>query len=444
MILPLLLFLIANVSLSVDNANLEKLNNDMQYFADSNRYYASVAFIEDGKITYQNATGIIDLQSNRKSQVDTKYKIGSISKTFTAVLILKAIEEGKLEFETKLNKFYPMINNADKISIDMLLNHSSGIHNFTSDEIYRIWQEKTPTRIEMLQYFYNLNSEFEPGSQNSYSNTGYILLGYILENIYDKQYHEILQEKICKPIGLESTYFGGTKIDISKNEALSFEGNVGEINNYNTDTDANIPHAAGALLSTPSELLKFAHELFEGNIISQEMLDKMTEIQNGYGRGLFTMPFYDMKFYSHTGGIDGYASVFGYNPEKKIGMACVSNLQDYDVNDYYIMLLSDYFGKDYSLPEFSSYKLSAEELSKYEGYFTSSSFPLDIEVISRDEKIFIKPTGQPEVRLELEPNHVFVYDAANLKITYHKAAMGNYDEMTVEQMGGKYIFKKQK
>src|SRR5690606_1780447 len=236
--------------------------------------------------------------------------------------ILKAEEEGKLNLEQKIDLYFPTIKNANKITIENLLNHRSGIHSFTDDSSYLEWNTQPKTKEELIALISNYNADFEPDSQADYSNSNYVLLSFILEEIYGKSYAEILNEKIIQPLGLKNTQFGG-KIKVSNKEANSykFEGNwVKE-----SETDTLIPMGAGGIISTPEDLIKFGESLFDGKLISEDSVVKMKEIKDGFGLGLFTFPFNDKTAWGHTGGIDGFSSMWGYFPNEKVSITIISN-----------------------------------------------------------------------------------------------------------------------
>jgi len=187
--------------------------------------------------------------------MDTKYKIGSISKTFTTVLVFKAIDENKLKLTDNIDRYFPSIENAKKITIDNLLCHRSGIHNFTDLEDYLKWNTQKKSEKELLEIIAKGGSDFEPDTKAEYSNSNFVLLSFILQKIYKKDYAQLLNEMIIKPLHFKNTYFG-KPINIKDNECFSysFNGNWTK----ETETDMSIPLGAGAIVSTPSDLTKFA------------------------------------------------------------------------------------------------------------------------------------------------------------------------------------------
>src|SRR5574343_197355 len=176
----------------------------------------------DSLLTYLN-------QKNNLANRETKYKIGSVTKTFTAVMIMQLIEEKKLTLQTKLNRFYPKIPNAEKISIYDLLHHRTGIVDYingdtiTAKNIYRFHSKE-----EMIQKITDYKPLFEPGTKHQYSNSNYNLLGYIIETFTKKSYAENIQTRIVKKENLTNIYFPQGKINTSVGESYSYSFNGSE------------------------------------------------------------------------------------------------------------------------------------------------------------------------------------------------------------------------
>ncbi len=161
-----------------------------------------------GKSIYSKSIGFSNITTSQKSNSATKYRIGSISKTFTAVLILRAIEEGKLELNKTIETFFPSIKNAAKITIADLLQHRSGIHNFTRDQQFFEYRTQHQSSKKMLDLISKYPSDFEPNTKAAYSNSNYFLLALILEKVYNASLEQLLIEKISKPLNLKNTQIG--------------------------------------------------------------------------------------------------------------------------------------------------------------------------------------------------------------------------------------------
>jgi D-alanyl-D-alanine carboxypeptidase len=413
-----------------------KLNNYFKSLDSNNKFMGSVALMKDGKLIYKNQIGYSDIEKQKRQNENTKYRIGSISKTFTSVLIFKAIEEGKLDLDKTINNYFPNVKNSNSITISNLLNHRSGIHNFTNDVEYLEYNTKPKNETEMLSIISKFDSDFEPNSKSEYSNSNYVLLSYILEKTYNRTFSEILKNKIVSPIELKNTFFGG-KINLKNNESNSYSYN-GKWEKQ-TETDMSIPIGAGGIVSTPSDLLKFAEALFSFKIISKNSLSKMEKLEDNYGMGLFKMPFYDKYSFGHTGGIDGFSSVFGYFPEEKSAFALTSNGTNYDNNEISIALLSVLFNKPFESPSFKIYDLKSKDLDKYLGIYSSPSFPLKI-TITKSEKILIaQATGQSAFNLEAIEKNKFEFKQAGIVLEFDTINK----QMTLKQGGGTFKLTKE-
>src|SRR5690606_17415340 len=158
----------------------EKLDSYFDALEANDKFMGSAAIAKNGEIIYTKAIGYSDVESKTKPDANTKYRIGSISKTFTAVLVLKAAEEKKLNLNHTIHKYFPNIANSKKITISNLLNHRSGIHNFTNDDIYLEYNTQPKTEAEMVAIIAEGGSDFEPGTKAEYSNSNYVLLSFIL------------------------------------------------------------------------------------------------------------------------------------------------------------------------------------------------------------------------------------------------------------------------
>ena len=177
-------FIQQGFSQDIDKAKLDSYFNALET---RDKFMGNVAVSKDGKIIYSKSLGYIDLENKVKSNENSKYRIGSISKTFTTVLILKAVEEKKLELSQTIGKWFPTIKNSDKITLKNLLNHRSGIHNFTDDKEYLAWNTQPKTEKEMVEIIAKGGIDFEPNTKSSYSNSNFVLLTYILEKTFKRR-----------------------------------------------------------------------------------------------------------------------------------------------------------------------------------------------------------------------------------------------------------------
>lgn len=417
--------------------NVAKLDSLFQILEAKDKFMGSLVVSQNGTLVYSKSVGKADVETNTKASPLTKYRIGSISKMFTSILIFKAIEEKKLSLNQILASYYPTIENASKITISNLLNHRSGIHNFTSDAEYLQYHTTPKSESQMVAIMATAKSDFEPNSIANYSNSNYVLLSYILQKIYNKPYGTILKDKITKPLGLKNTYVG-SKIDVTNNEANSYKLSGHWIKEI--ETDMSIPMGAGAVVSNPSNLVLFIENLFAKKIINESSLNQMTTIQDHYGMGIFQIPFQDKKGFGHKGGIDEFSSVLYYFPTDKVAVALTSNGKTYDNNEIIIAALSSYFNKPFVIPTFTTLKLTSDDLDPYLGEYSAPGFPLKINITKDNASLFAQATGQSAFPLEAITKNTFQFLAAGITIEFN----ANEKQLILKQSGGTFTLTKNK
>ena len=432
-----LILTLVQIGFAQKNFDKAKLDNYFNVLEQNNKFMGSVAVSKNGEIIYTKSIGFADVENKVKSTEIYKYRIGSISKTFTSVLILKAFEENKLDLNQKIEKWFPTIKNAETITVKHLLNHRSGIHNFTSDIDYLTWNTQPKTEQEMVAIISKAGSDFKPDSIAEYSNSNFVLLTYILEKTFNKSYSDILREYITKPIGLADTYVFG-KIYPNNYECKSYKfTGTWELE---TETDFTIPLGAGAIISTSSDLTKFADALFGGKLIKPESLELMKTIKDGYGIGLFQIPFYNSVGYGHTGGIDGFSSVFSHFADDNISYALISNGTNFNNNNISIAVLSAVYEKPYEIPVFTTFNLTSEDLDKYLGIYASKQIALKITITKNGNTLIAQGTGQPAFPLEATDKNKFKFDQAGAKFEFNPTE----NAMILFQGGGQIKFIKEK
>jgi D-alanyl-D-alanine carboxypeptidase len=415
--------------------NKAKLDSLFNRLAETNKAMGSLTLSKNGNIIYSKTIGysLISEKEKKAATAASKYRIGSITKIFTATMIFQLVEEGKLKLATTLDTYFPTIPNAGKITISNLLNHRSGIHNFTNDPGYTSMMTQPKTQSELLALFSSNKSDFEPNEKGSYSNTNYVLLGYIIEKVTGKSYSTNLKERITSKIGITNTYCGG-KIDSRNNECYSYQF----LSNWKQmpETDMSIPGGAGSVVSTTADLTKFIEALFTGKLVSQNSLNQMKTTTDECGMGMFKMPFNEKMAYGHNGGIDGFASNLAYFPDDGLAIAFCSNGMAYSMNDLLIGVLSIYFNFDYKIPSFKILSLKPAELDKYTGVYSSTQLPLKITITRENSTLIAQATGQSSFSLDPTDKDIFKFDPAGVVMEFDLVK----HEMTLKQGGGVFVF----
>ncbi|MDA8622321.1 beta-lactamase family protein [Psychrosphaera sp.] len=414
----------------------EKLDQYFELLEENNKLMAAIAIRKDGKLVYERAIGYADVDNSLKTNVNSKFRIGSITKSFTAVLVMQMIEDGKLSLSQKLSDFFPAIPNASQITIQQLLSHKSGIFNFTNAPEYPSYMETEKSKAELLDIISAFPAEFTPGEKFSYSNSNYVLLGFILEELSNETYANLIAAKIAKPLGLENTYVGA-KIDTKNDEVLSYRF-VGEWSKA-TETSMSIPLGAGAMVSTAADISAFFHALNNGQLVGLDTLSKMKKVGE-YGFGLMSYPFYDKVGFGHNGGIDGFVSNGGVIEGEDVTMAVLANGVNYTFNDVLVAMLSSVFEKPFELPVFKKHKPVSNnlDLSIYEGVYESEQIPLKITVFIENEVLMAQASGQDAFTLEPSFEHGFAFKPAGILMEFEPAK----NRFTLNQGGGKFNFTK--
>lgn len=436
--IPILLCLLGSLALSrlqAQDFDHKRMDSLMSAMDKNNSWMGSIAIAQGDQLLYQTAIGYADQAHHKPATTATRYAIGSISKTFTAALVLKTIESGKLKLNQTLSSFFSSIPNADKITILQLLNHSSGVHSVTDDSDYLTWNTKPQTEAELIQRMIKGGAEFAPGSKHHYSNSNYILLTYILEKVWKKDYAFLLNKYICAPLDLNQTSFGrppASSKDLSESYTMLQDWKM------EPQTHRSIPLGAGAIWSTPTDLVKFMNGLFSHKVIHAASLQEMKKMDEGYGLGLFQMPFYARKGFGHTGGIDGYSSLATHFDDGQYNVALVSNGNNYSNNEIIKFTLGELYKNPFPLPDLSEVQLTEDEISSIAGTYKSDQPPLHIEIRKEGNKILGQVAGQPAIQFKASDKNTLVQSQYGVKIVFDRSE----NKMTLHQNGQTIVLKK--
>ena len=371
------LMLVCAFSCFAQKPKFDQLDEFLKILSNNDKLMGSLAITKHNEEIFSKAVGYLDVSAKVKNNSNTRFRIGSITKTFTAVMIFQLVDENKLKLDTPLAQFFPKIPNAAKINISNLLNHSSGIFNITNDADFSNWITTPSTPELMLSRISSHQADFEPGAQTEYSNTNYILLGYIIEALDGQSYASSLQRRIVDKIGLKETSYG-RPIEIQNNESRGYY-KVKDAWEVNQETDMSNPGGAGAIVSTPSDLNKFMNALFNGELISESSFKIMKSSNNSeICHGLFHTTIEDTELYASEGSIDGFQSMLMYFPKDETSIAFTANALDYSKIRIMLAALATSKNEQVILPNFGKINLTDEELKVYEGTYKSEEVPFSL------------------------------------------------------------------
>lgn len=285
--------------------------------------------VKNGKIIYRKAFGMANLEMNVKMKPESVFEIGSMTKQFTAISILMLAEKGKLNVNDEISKFIPDYPNGKSITIHHLLTHTSGIKDFTSMKSIKDIARRDLSAKELVDFFKNEPNDFKPGEEYKYCNSGYVVLGYIIEIVSGQTYEKFITENIFKKIEMENTLYANSE-KIIKNRVSGYRDKNGYINaNY---ISFSIPYASGSIMSNVDDMLKWQNAInsnallnpvFTAKAFTNYKLNNGTNIDYGYGWHLEKLKNKIVR--EHGGSIFGFKSMGVYEPTEKIYVIGLSN-----------------------------------------------------------------------------------------------------------------------
>lgn len=306
----LILFLFIN-SNAQDRA--QKIDELVSKFAEIGVFNGSVLVGENGNIFFEKGYGYADREQKMQNTPETKFRIASLTKQFTAMLIMQLVEQGKIRLDAKLSDYltYYRKDNGDKITIHNLLTHTSGVPNYTNSDFMNNHLSKAITPKDLILNYGSGELDFEPGSKYNYSNTAYVMLGAIIEEVTGKKYETVLQEQILTPLEMTNSGYEHNEIKMTE-QAIGYDNNPGEVV-VSKFIDMSIPFSAGAMYSTVEDLYKWDRALYTDKLISAKSKQKIfTPFLNNYGYGWNIVKAKTMDaektIHIHSGGINGFST----------------------------------------------------------------------------------------------------------------------------------------
>ena len=315
------------------------------------RFSGSVLIARAGKVLFCRGYGLANREHEVPCTPKTKYRLGSITKQFTAMAILILQEQGKLSISDPVKKHFPQAPKSwDGITIHHLLTHTSGIPNYTSLPDFLKTLPDRVTLKELIGRFKDKPLEFQPGEKFKYSNSGYILLGQIIETAAAMPYATFLKQAIFDPLQMRDTGYDNA-IPILMHRAAGYTRRLGLVLTNADYVDMSIPHAAGALYSTVEDLLKWDQALDAGKLISQKSFDAMfTPCKDNYGYGWLVDRKFNRTRQAHGGGIMGFVTIIERFPTEKVLVVVLSNLENSPVGVIGNDLAAITLGEPYVVP----------------------------------------------------------------------------------------------
>lgn len=397
----------------------------------------AVLVAKEGQVIYRKSFGMADLELNVPMRPEMVFRIGSVTKQFTAIAILQLMEQGKLSLQDEITKYipdYPMQGHS--ITIEHLLTHTSGIKSYTNVPAYEEMMRTDMTPGEVIEKIKTLPMEFAPGTRWNYNNSGYFLLGYIIEKVSGMKYAEYLQENLFSPHGMTSTLYGDDT-RIVMNRASGYQ--PGESGPVNADyLSMTLPYAAGSIMSTVDDLYKWNRALLGYKLVKKETLEKAWSsyrLADGkdtrYGYGWFMSDIHGSPTIEHGGGINGYLTASIYLPREDVFVALFSNSNGKNPEFSAIRLAALAIGKPVPTTEII---ISGEALKEYEGIYANDKGTEITIALEEDRLSGIRPGGSRRKMMPVEKDR-FIFENSLMYATFGRDASGKVISVESDDRG---------
>jgi CubicO group peptidase (beta-lactamase class C family) len=425
-----------------DDVKIKKIHDLMERYSKLNKFNGSVLVARKGDILLAKGFGFKNTDHKTLNDTNSIFQIYSVTKTFTSTVIFKLVELNKLLLTDKLSKFYPQFPKGDTITIEHLLTHRSGIYDYTREE-------KMPDCREQpfVNFLASKPFDFLPGTNWSYSNSGYYLLGFIIAKLTGVSYEQAVRRFIFQPSGMTHSGFDFKNLS-HENKTTGYSIFTSSFKKQAILGDSTGPFAAGAIYSTVGDLFRFHRALQTYKIVSKASLNKAysgSERNEQYGHGWQLREigslFNKKKLVWHGGGAAGFRSSFARIPEDDLCIVLLNNQESANTEFITKNIIDILYDKPVSLP--NEIKLKKEALEQLAGaYATDGEHPLVLYISMTDERLALQVSGQGKTTLLAQKENYFSQEEAEAFVEFTKDGAGPYNKLIVHQKGSDLHAKK--
>jgi CubicO group peptidase (beta-lactamase class C family) len=402
-----------------------------------NGFSGSILVARDGEPVVSKGYGMANIELAVPNTPQTVFRLGSVTKQFTAMAVMILQERGKLRVSDPVCQYLTDCPATwQPLTIRHLLTHTSGIPNYTNFPDFARTALLPTSSAEMIGMLKDKPLEFAPAEKFAYSNSGYYVLGMIIERASGRTYADFLQANIFTPLAMNHTGYDNTS-SIIRNRAAGYARQAGETVNA-AYMDMTIPFAAGALYSTTEDLLRWDRALYTTTLVSQKSLDEtFTPDKDGYGYGWSIGKRFDRQVIAHGGGIYGFATEIARFPADRATVIVLSNVEGAAAGPIANDLAAVVFGAPYKIPRArKSITVDARILDQYVGQYRIASPPIDIVVSRNNETLLAQIAGRLKLALAAESEATFFSRDVSAQITFLKDATGHVTGLTLSMGGG--------
>ena len=429
-----LLFITASAQAQDPTPKFEEYMNALMK---QERFSGSVLVSRNGKAIFSKGYGMANLELDVPNAPNTKFRLGSITKQFTAAAVLLLQERGKLSVQDPVCKYVDACPPAwSEVTVHHLLTHTGGVPSFTNFPDY-MTKMMMPEKIDsMIARFKDKPLDFKPNEKWNYSNSGYFLLGHIIEKASGESYEAFLQKNIFDPLGMSNSGYD-YHATILKNRATGYSLRNGKVVN-SAVIDMSQPYSAGSLYSTVEDLLKWNEALFSDKVLSPKSREAMfTAVKNNYGYGIGIQQKFNRRMISHGGGINGFSTSLAGFPDEKVTVVVLRN-RDYGGPGPGAIgsdLAAIVFGEKYEIPSVPvEAKVDPKVFDAYVGRYELA--PALVITISREgDRLMAQASGQQRFALYPQSETSFFAKEIELRMTFVKDDKGQVTHVVVNQGG---------
>lgn len=429
------LFILAATSCFAADTLQQKMDTYLEAWTAEDLFSGAVLVAKDGEILFQDAYGKADYDKDIVNTTDTRFRVGSLTKGFTAMAVLKLEQKGLLRLNESLATYIPDYPRGNEITLQMLLNCRSGIADHTElpDFNTRRRTEICPPE-ETIKTFKNLPLEFPPGTKFEYSSSNYILLGFIIEKVTQKPYAEIVRSQILEPLGMDRSgfeYYQREIEDMAVGHNLKGNNIVPAKNRIMQNG-----HASGAIYSTVGDLYKWDRALYGDKLIKKASVNKfLTSGPEEYSYGWGKTRIFDKNVLAHMGDLEGFRPNIVRFIDDDACVIVLSNFEHCPVTRISEDLAAILFGQPYRLPK-KALK-DPEVASNYSEYVGSYRIRVgfDLAITLEDNRLYCQATGQRRLQLFPETATRFSFREVDANITFVKDANGRVTKLVLRQSG---------
>lgn len=423
--------------------DIDRMDQVVRASADNDVFAGSVLVARDGEILLDRGYGFANREWRVPNAGDTKFRLASVSKQFTAVAVMILHERGLVDLDAPIKTWLPDVPASwDRVTVRRLLNHTSGVPDFTRFDDYEALKTTATTPDALIARFRDRPLDFRPGETFAYSNSGYVLLTAVIEKSSGQSYAAFVAETLFDPLGMTDSGYDSHAVVLPR-RASGYVPTADGVANADY-VDMSVPQGAGGLYSTTRDLLKWEQGLFGGQLLRpSSLIDLTTPDHNDNAFGLFVKKDGGDTVISHSGGIDGFNTYLAYDPAQRMTVVVLGNLNGAAPEKLGGELMTLARGGSVTLQgERQAVALTLEALRTYEGvYELAPNFALTLSVV--DGKLMAQATGQRPLELAAEATDAFFLSAMDAQINITRDEAGAIDGLVLHQ-GGREVPAKKK